>query len=142
MASTKKTTDTTAFAVGDITKLFEQFKLPGVDLQAIAESQRKDMEALAQANQQAYEGMQALAERRNEILQETLAQWQAAMQGGNGSDLLTKGAQQAQQGLQQALASIRELGQMEASSRNAVWKTVQDRMQENFADLQKLLQPK
>ncbi len=141
MAATKKTTDTPAFAIGDIGKLLEQLKLPGLDLQAISESQRKDMEALAQANQQAYAGMQALAERRNEILQEALAQWQQAMQGSDGTDLLAKGAEHAQQSLQQALAHIRELGEMEAASRNAVWKTVQDRMQESFAGLQKLLQP-
>ena len=31
---------------------------------------------------------------------------------------------------------------MEAQSRNNAWKVVQDRMQENLANLQKLLQPK
>jgi hypothetical protein len=144
MAHHKTPDDTPASGLAGIGKLLQQLQLPVLDLQAIAESQRKDMEALAQAHLQAFEGMQALAERRSEILKESLAQWQQALQTetADGADPLTLGAERAQQGLQQALAHLRELGQMEAASRNAVWQTVQDRMQDNFADLQKLLQPK
>ena len=40
------------------------------------------------------------------------------------------------------MANFRELAEMEAQSRNNAWKIVQDRMQENMASLQKLLQPK
>jgi hypothetical protein len=40
------------------------------------------------------------------------------------------------------IANIRELAEMEAQSRKGAWKVVQDRMQENLANLQKLLQPK
>ena len=40
------------------------------------------------------------------------------------------------------IANVRELAEMEAQSRNNAWKVVQDRMQENLANLQKLLQPK
>src|SRR5690242_6789629 len=60
----------------DLTKMVENFKLPGIDVNAIVESQRKDLEALAEANRQAYEGIKALAQRRNEILQEALQEWQ------------------------------------------------------------------
>ena len=44
----------------DVTKILEQFKLPGVDLNAILEARRKDVEALTQANQIAYENMQEI----------------------------------------------------------------------------------
>ena len=64
--------------VDDFKKLIEKFQLPGVDVAALADWQRKDLEALAEANRQAYEGIKALIERRNEIVKETLAQWQAA----------------------------------------------------------------
>ena len=47
----------------DITKILEQFKLPGIDIQAVLDARRKDVEALTQANQIAYESMQALARR-------------------------------------------------------------------------------
>lgn len=44
----------------DVSHLLEQFKVPGVDVSAILEARRKDIEALVTANRQAYEGMQLL----------------------------------------------------------------------------------
>jgi phasin family protein len=126
----------------DIKKLTEKFQLPGVDVAALVDWQRKDMETLVEANRQAYEGVRALMERRNEILQETLAQFQAAVKDATSSEAIAKQAEAGKQGVQQVIANIRELAEMEAQSRNNAWKVVQDRMQENLANLQKLLQPK
>ena len=126
----------------DIKKLTEKFQLPGVDVAALVDWQRKDLETLVEANRQAYEGVRALIERRNEILQETLAQWQAAVKDATSSEAIAKQAEAGKQGVQQVIANIRELAEMEAQSRNNAWKVVQDRMQENLANLQKLLQPK
>ena len=67
------------FAFPDINKLMEQFKVPGLDHGKIVEAQKKDIEALTQANQVAYAGMQELAGRQAEILREAMAEWQAAM---------------------------------------------------------------
>ncbi|MFB9269491.1 TIGR01841 family phasin [Bradyrhizobium erythrophlei] len=128
--------------LGDLKKMAEKFALPGLDVAALIEWQRKDMEALAEANRQAYEGIQALVTRRNEILQETLAQWQAAMKDLAGGEAVTKQAETAKQQVEKAVANFRELSQMEAQARNNAWKVMQDRMQENLANLQKLLQPK
>ncbi|MGY3532776.1 TIGR01841 family phasin [Bradyrhizobium sp. USDA 4452] len=128
--------------LGDLKKMTEKFALPGFDIAAMVEWQRKDMEAVAEANRQAYEGVQALVSRRNEILQETLAQWQAAMQGFASGEGITKQTETARQQVEKAVADFRELSQLEAQARNNAWKVMQDRMQENFANLQKLLQPK
>ncbi|MNL52691.1 hypothetical protein D3C87_1758870 [compost metagenome] len=59
-----------------------------------------------------------------------------------GKDAPAKQTESAQQGVQQAIENFRELAAMEAKTRNNSWKVVQDRLQENMADLQKLLQPK
>ena len=128
--------------LGDLGKLVDKFKIPGIDVAAIVEAQRKDMEALAEANRQAYEGIKALAQRRNEILQESLVEWQAAMKEAGGKDALARGAAQAKKGVQQAIANFKELADMEAQTRSKAWKVVQDRFHENLANLQKLLQPK
>lgn len=127
---------------GDVGKLIGKLKLPGVDIAAIVESQRKDMEALAEANRQAYEGIKALATRRNEILQDALVEWQEAMKDATGKDALTKQAAHAREGVQKAIDNIRELADMEAQSRNKAWKVVQDRFEENLGNLKKLLQSK
>jgi phasin family protein len=123
-------------------KLMDKVQLPGVDLTALADWQRKDMEALVEANRQGYEGIKALVERRNDILRETLAQWQAALKDLTGPDAISRQAELAKQGVERAVANFRELSQMEAQARNSAWKVVQDRMQENLGNLQKLLQPK
>ncbi len=128
--------------LNDLKKLIEKFQLPGVDVAALVEWQRKDMEALAEANRQASEGIKALVERRNEILQETLAQWQAALKDATSTDAMSKQGEAVRQGVQQAIANFRELSEMEAQARSNAWKVVQDRLQENLANLQKLLQPK
>lgn len=128
--------------LGDLGKALGKLKLPGIDVAAIVEAQRKDMEALAEANRQAYEGIKALAERRNQMLKEAFGKWQEAMKGARGTELITKQAELARQGVQDAIANVRELAQMEAESRKQAWKVVQERFEENLANLKKLLQPK
>jgi phasin family protein len=129
-------------SLADLGKLVSRLKLPGVDVKAIVESQRKDMEALAEANRQAYEGIKALAKRRNEILQEALAEWQAAMKDATGKDAISKNAERAKQGVKQAIDRFRELAEMEAETRRKSWKVLQDRFQENLQNLQNVLKAK
>ena len=144
--TTRSTTTPTAAkksgVLGDLGRLVDKFKIPGIDVAAIVEAQRKDMEALAEANRQAYEGIKALAQRRNEILRAALVEWQEAMKDATGKDALSKNADRARQGVKKAIDSIRELAEMEAETRRKAWKVVQDRFQENVANLQNLLKSK
>ena len=126
----------------DLKKLIERFQMPSLDIDALIDWQRKDLEALTEMNRQASEGIKALVERRNEILRETLAEWQAAVKDATSTEAISKRADVAKQGIEKAIANFRELSEMEAQSRNNAWKIVQDRMQENMVNLQKLLQPK
>jgi phasin family protein len=128
--------------IEDLKKLIEKFQLPSVDIDALIDWQHRDMDALTEANRQASEGLKALVERRNEILRESLAEWQAAVKDATSAEAIAKRAEAAKQGVQKAIANFRELSEMEAQARNNAWKIVQDRMQENMATLQKLLQPK
>ena len=59
-------------AVGEFSNILKQYKLPGVDVDAIVASQKKNLEALTSANRVAIEGLQAVAKRQAEILQETM----------------------------------------------------------------------
>jgi phasin family protein len=126
----------------DLTKLIEKFQLPNFDIDALIDWQRKDMEALTEMNRQASESLKALVERRNEILRETLAEWQAAVKETTSAEAISKRAEAAKQGIEKAVANFRELSEMETQARSNAWKVVQDRMQENMANLQKLLLPK
>lgn len=123
----------------DMTDVFEQFRLPGLDLGALVEWQRKDAEALAEANRQIYEGMITIFARRNEMVRDMLAQWQVAFTSTGGKDMFARQSELAGLGIQQATDNIRELSQMQAQVLTNAWKVVQDRMQENMANLQKML---
>jgi phasin family protein len=126
----------------DLKKLIEKFQLPNVDIDALMDWQNKDLEALTEANRQASEGIKALVERRNEILREVLSEWQGAVKDAISPEAMSKRAEVAQQGIQKAIANFRELAEMETQARNNAWKIVQERMQENMTNLQKLLQSK
>ena len=129
-------------SLGDLTELMERFKLPGVDVSALVEWRRKDLEALTEGNRRTYEGIQALAQRRAEMLRETFAQLQELTQEGAGQDLLAKQSEAVQQGMKQALENVREQAQMEARTRNEAWQAVQERLNQNMVNLQTLLMPK
>jgi phasin family protein len=129
----------------DVTKLLEQFKLPGIDIDAIVQARRKDVEALTQANQIVYEAMQALARREAEILQQTMAEWQGAMAGmagNNPAEMAAKGTELATQAFGRALANMRELAEMASKSQAQTYEVLNKRFQENLENLRKLMQPK
>jgi len=129
----------------DITKMLEQLKIPGIDMNAIVEARRKDIEALTQANQMAYESIQALARREAEILQQTMSEWQGAMAGlagKNPAEMAAKGTELATQAFGRALANMRELAEMAVKSQAQTYEVLNKRFQENLEDLRKLMQPK
>ena len=55
-----------SFDIGkfDVQKAFADFKVPGVDMEALLTAQKKNIAALTEANQHAVAGVQALAQRQ------------------------------------------------------------------------------
>ena len=85
--NTKKDTPAEAFnPFLDLTRKFEQFKLPGVDMPSFVDARRKDVEALVTANKMAYETLLALGRAQADMLTQTLHGMQesakAMMTGG------------------------------------------------------------
>jgi len=130
----------------DVNELMAQFKVPGVDINALMEARRKDIEALVTANRQAYEGMQLLAHRQAEMLKEAMTEWQAATEGMmSGQSPGAGAAKQAELGKQtfeKALANMRELAEIATKSQSEAWEVVARRFHENLEELKKLMHPK
>ena len=130
----------------DVNQLLEQFKVPGVDVSAMMEARRKDIEALVTANRQAYEGMQLLGQRQTEMLHEAMAEWQAAtkdmMSAQSPVAGAAKQAELGQQTFQKALANMRELAEMATKSQTEAWAVVNRRFHENLEELKQLMHPK
>jgi phasin family protein len=129
----------------DISKMMEQFKMPGVDMEGLMNARRKDVEALMAANKHAYEGMQAMAQRQAQILQETMTEWQGAAKGLMSStdptDVARKQGELAKQAFAKALENMRELADMATKSQNEAFAVISERVHENMESLKKL-QPK
>jgi phasin family protein len=130
----------------DVNQLLEQFKVPGLDVGAIMEARRKDIEALVAANRRAYEGMQLLAHRQAEMFQVAMDEWQAATKDVMGAPSpgagAAKQAELGQQAFARALANMRELAEMATQSQSQAWEVVSRRFHENLEELKKLMLPK
>src|SRR4051794_40460924 len=106
MTTKELTTTFDTNPIGDLTKMFEQFKLPGLDMAPIIESRRKDIEALVEANKAAVESMQALARKQTEILTQTMQGIQESAKslvGGGAAPDITKQAELVRKAYQKAL---------------------------------------
>ncbi len=117
----------------DFTKLLEQHKLPGVDVAALLDRERKNIEALTKANKIAFEGFQALVRKQSEILQETMTQ---AIANARKQDV-TKNMEVAKQGFEKALDHMRELAEMAAKSQKEAFEIVRKRIDENMEEMRK-----
>ena len=130
----------------DVTQMLSQFKLPGVDMNAVMNSRRKDIEALVSANRHAYEGMQQLAQRQAEMFKEALSEWQSAAQdmmkasASSPAAGTAKQVELGQQALQKALENMRELAEMAARSQTEAFSVVNRRFHESLDELKGSMQ--
>lgn len=126
----------------DFSKILERFKVPGVDLSAIVDSGRKDMEALVEANKAAYQGLQALARKQSELLTETMQKVQDAARQATGLPADAKSADVAREAYTKTLAHMKEMAEIVRSSQAEAMTKVADRAIEHLQDLKKMMKPK
>ncbi len=116
----------------EFSKMLKQYNLPGVDMDSLMASQKKNLEALTQANRVALEGMQAVAKRQAEILQETMNEASKAVdvlsKAGSPTEVAAKQAELAKDAFERALANMRELAEMVAKSNEEATSTINARI--------------
>ncbi len=116
----------------DFTKLMKDFKLPEVDLATIMDREKKNIEALTEANRVAFEGWQALVHRQAEILQESIKRAVGTVQG---EDAGKQRMELASHAFETALSNMRELAEMAAKSQKDAFEVIRKRVEENLAML-------
>ena len=130
----------------DFTRMMEQFRLPGVDMSAVIEARRKDIEALTEANRLAYEGMQAIVRTQQEIFAQTMQQLQAAAQqygtAGNPAEAMARHSEFVQQQLHQALENMRALAETAQKAQAEALAVISQRAEQNVQEAGEMLQPK
>lgn len=132
--------DTNPF--GDMKKMLEQFKMPGIDMTAIVEARRKDIEAVVEANKAAYEAMQALARKQTEMLTEAMQGIQKTATSGAGFMDPSKQTELVRKAYEKALADMKELAEMARQSQTDAMSHITARADEHMKEIKKLMQPK
>jgi phasin family protein len=128
--------------MSEFTKLFEQFKLPGIDLNAVLESRRKDIDALAAANRTALEGAQSLAQKQLDVLRTTIDEVQSMLKKSKDVPAPAAARELVSQAVQRAFTNMRELADVAYRSQSEAVAVVSRRVQENIEELKTLVHAK
>jgi len=130
----------------DPSKLMGDFKVPGVDVEAVVSSQRRNLEALSQANQLAVEGMQAVARRQAEIFRQMMEEASQAMKdimaAGSPEDKAGRQTELVKEAFQRAIANMRELAEMVAKSQTEAFDVINKRVTDSLDEIKTLIAKK
>jgi phasin family protein len=124
----------------DISKMMSEFKVPGVDMDALMAAQRKNIEAVTAANKLAMEGTQAVAQRYTEAMRsmmEELTKMSQEMMSTTGSpeDRMAKQAELAKHAFEKALANMKELAEMIAKTNTEAANLISQRISASLEEL-------
>ena len=123
----------------DVSKLLAEYKVPGVDMEAVLEAQRRNIEALTAANQVAFEGVQTVLRRQAEMLRQTMEQASTIvgdlMASGAPEDKIAKQTEIVKQAFEKSLSNMKELSEMVARSNTDAANLLSKRVSESLDEL-------
>jgi phasin family protein len=97
----------------DVTKMMADFRFRPFDVEALMAAQRRNIEALSQANQLAVEGMQAVAKRQIEVARQAVEDVSVLLrdlaQPASPEDRIAKNTEFAKQMLEKSVNHGREI---------------------------------
>jgi len=111
---------------------------------AMIENGRKDLQALVQANERSYRGLQEVVQRQTDMLKSSIVEWQSTIKGmspAEPKENLGKLDAMGKAAFKQALDDIRELSEMAAKSQAEAFDIVSTRIRSNIEEASKLLKP-
>ena len=130
----------------DVGKAFAGFTFPGLDVESIVAAQRKNLEALTQANQLAVEGVQAVARRQVEIARQAVDEASSLVrewtQPGAPEERVAKHAEYAKQAFEKGVANARELAELVTKANSEAFAVIQKRVAEGFEELREYAKQK
>jgi phasin family protein len=122
--------------------MFQQYQLPGLDVSAILEARRKDVEALTEANQAAFGGMQAIQDKQLEILRRALDDFQSIAQqlASSPTKPPLNPADAVQKALHAALADMQDIAQKTQRTQTEAYAIVSKRIEDAVQELKTSLE--
>jgi phasin family protein len=126
----------------DVTKMFADFRYRPFDVEAVWAAQRRNIEALSQANQLAVEGVQAVARRQIELTRETFEGFSALLrdlaQPASAEDRIAKNTEYAKQMLEKGVNHGREVVSIATKASTEAAAVLQKRATESLDEMRTL----
>ena len=123
----------------DPSKLIGDLKVPGVDIETIIASQRKNIEAVTAANQLAIEGLQAVLRRQAEIVRSSVEEAGTYVNqvaaAGTPEEKAAKQAELVKVAFEKALSNIKELAELVAKSNTEAADVLSKRVSESLDEV-------
>ncbi len=123
----------------DVGKAFAGLNFPGFDVETLMATQRKNIEALTQANQLAVEGVQAVTRRQVEIAREAFDEASAVLrdmtQPSAPEERMAKNAEIAKQAFEKGVANARELTELVTKAQTEAFDVITKRVTESFDEM-------
>jgi phasin family protein len=128
----------------DVTKIMSDFRFRPFDMEKWMACQRRNVEALAQANQLTVEAFQAVTRRQIEIARQTLedvsALWRDLAHTGSTEDRIAKNAEYAKQMLEKSANNGREITQLATKAGTEAAEVLRKRACEGLDELRDIAQ--
>jgi phasin family protein len=113
-----------------------------VDVDALVASQKKNVEAVVNANRIALEGMQAVAKRQAEVFQEAMREATQAVgslsKATSPQDLTAKQTELMKTAFEKSVATMRELAEILTKSSQEATKTINARITASLEEIRNL----
>ena len=101
--------------INDVSKFFVTGKTPSLDLEGVFAAQRKNIEAITAANQAAFEGVKAVAQRQAELARATIEDFTKAAKDlgtvATPEEKFVKQTELAKTGFETAIANLRDVSE-------------------------------
>ncbi len=126
----------------DMTKMMTDFRFRPFDVEAMMACQRRNIEALSQANQLAVEGVQAVARRQIEIARQALedvsVMFRDFAQPSSTEDRIAKNTEYAKQMLEKSVNHGREITMLATKAGSEAADVLRKRASEGLDELREL----
>lgn len=126
------------FTQNDFMKSFQSINMPGMKPEQFMEAQRKNMEALVEANKAAAAGYQDLFQKQVKLFEETMKEAQDKFGKFDASETLNaeKQAEAMRLAFEKGVANMTELAETAQKANREAYDIVSARVQESISEIQ------
>src|SRR5665213_2070245 len=126
--------------LADVGKMFGEIRAPTVDMETVVAMQRKNIEALTQANQVALEGAQAVMRYQLEMTRRTMEEFSQVFTSffqpaGSMEDKLAKQADFSKTAMEKSITNAREISDLVTKANSEAFNVLTKRVAETMDEL-------